>query len=171
VSNYDGAISDYLSGVQLNEAHDAIAGHDAFPAQVNGRFVKLMDLRYGENPHQQAAFYRDLYPAPGTLATFRQLQGKELSFNNIADSDAAWECVRSFTKPACVIVKHANPCGVAVSLDGIGRAYDLASRPIPPRHSAASSRSIAKWMATPRVRSSIASSWKWCWRRLMQTTH
>ncbi len=85
-----------------------------------------MDLRYGENPHQQAAFYRDLYPAPGTLATFRQLQGKELSFNNIADSDAAWECVRSFTKPACVIVKHANPCGVAVSLDGIGRAYDLA---------------------------------------------
>jgi phosphoribosylaminoimidazolecarboxamide formyltransferase/IMP cyclohydrolase len=85
-----------------------------------------MDLRYGENPHQQAAFYRDLYPAPGTLATFRQLQGKELSFNNIADADAAWECVRSFTKPACVIVKHANPCGVAVSLDGIGRAYDLA---------------------------------------------
>jgi phosphoribosylaminoimidazolecarboxamide formyltransferase / IMP cyclohydrolase len=126
VSNYDGAISDYLSGLQLNDAQDAIAGHDSFPAQINGRFVKLMDLRYGENPHQQAAFYRDLYPAPGTLATFRQLQGKELSFNNIADSDAAWECVRSFTKPACVIVKHANPCGVAVSLDGIGRAYDLA---------------------------------------------
>ena len=126
VSNYDGAISDYLSALQLNDNHDAIAGHDAFPAQANGRFVKMMDLRYGENPHQQAAFYRDLYPAPGTLATFRQLQGKELSFNNIADSDAAWECVRSFTKPACVIVKHANPCGVAVSLDGIGRAYDLA---------------------------------------------
>jgi phosphoribosylaminoimidazolecarboxamide formyltransferase/IMP cyclohydrolase len=126
VSQYDGAISDYLSGLQLNDAQDAIAGHDAFPAQVNGRFVKVMDLRYGENPHQQAAFYRDLHPAPGTLATFRQLQGKELSFNNIADSDAAWECVRSFSKPACVIVKHANPCGVAVSLDGIGRAYDLA---------------------------------------------
>ena len=126
VSDYDGAISDYLSGLQLNEAQDAIAGHAAFPDQVNGRFVKLMDLRYGENPHQQAAFYRDLYPAPGTLATFRQLQGKELSFNNIADADAAWECVRSFVKPACVIVKHANPCGVAVSLDGIGRAYDLA---------------------------------------------
>lgn len=126
VSNYDGAISDYLSGLKLNDAQDAIAGHDAFPEQVNSRFVKLMDLRYGENPHQQAAFYRDLHPAPGTLATFRQLQGKELSFNNIADSDAAWECVRSFTKPACVIVKHANPCGVAVSLDGIARAYDLA---------------------------------------------
>ncbi|GAB2553092.1 bifunctional phosphoribosylaminoimidazolecarboxamide formyltransferase/IMP cyclohydrolase [Rhodanobacter koreensis] len=126
VSNYDGAISDYLSALQLDEAQEAIAGHDAFPGQVNGRFVKLMDLRYGENPHQQAAFYRDLYPAPGTLATFRQLQGKELSFNNIADADAAWECVRSFTKPACVIVKHANPCGVAVSLDGIDKAYDLA---------------------------------------------
>ena len=126
VASYDGAISDYLSALQLNETQDAVTGHDAFPGQVNGRFVKLMDLRYGENPHQQAAFYRDLYPAPGTLATFRQLQGKELSFNNIADADAAWECVRSFTKPACVIVKHANPCGVAVSLDGIGKAYDLA---------------------------------------------
>ena len=126
VSDYDGAISDYLSSLKLNEAHDAIAGHEAFGGQANGRFVKLMDLRYGENPHQQAAFYRDLYPAPGTLATFRQLQGKELSFNNIADADAAWECVRSFVKPACVIVKHANPCGVAVSLDGIGKAYDLA---------------------------------------------
>ncbi|MGB3382200.1 MAG: bifunctional phosphoribosylaminoimidazolecarboxamide formyltransferase/IMP cyclohydrolase [Rhodanobacter sp.] len=126
VSSYDGAISDYLSALQLNDAQNAIAGHDMFPGQVNGRFVKLMDLRYGENPHQSAAFYRDLYPAPGTLATFRQLQGKELSFNNIADADAAWECVRSFVKPACVIVKHANPCGVAVSLDGIGKAYDLA---------------------------------------------
>ncbi len=126
VANYGGAISDYLSGLELNDSHDAITGHAAFPAQVNGRFAKLMDLRYGENPHQQAAFYRDLHPHPGTLACFRQLQGKELSFNNIADADAAWECVRSFVKPACVIVKHANPCGVAVSLDGIGKAYDLA---------------------------------------------
>jgi phosphoribosylaminoimidazolecarboxamide formyltransferase / IMP cyclohydrolase len=126
VSNYDAAISDYLSGLKLNDTQDAIAGHEAFSGQANGRFVKLMDLRYGENPHQQAAFYRDLYPSPGTLATFRQLQGKELSFNNIADSDAAWECVRSFVKPACVIVKHANPCGVAVSVEGIQRAYDLA---------------------------------------------
>jgi phosphoribosylaminoimidazolecarboxamide formyltransferase/IMP cyclohydrolase len=126
VANYGGAISDYLSGLELNDTCDAVAGHARFPAQSNGRFVKVMDLRYGENPHQQAAFYRDLAPAPGTLATFRQLQGKELSFNNIADADAAWECVRSFVKPACVIVKHANPCGVAVSLDGIGKAYDLA---------------------------------------------
>ncbi len=126
VASYGGAISDYLSGLELNDNHDAITGHASFPGQVNGRFVKLMDLRYGENPHQQAAFYRDLHPQPGTLATFRQLQGKELSFNNIADADAAWECVRSFVKPACVIVKHANPCGVAVNLDGIGKAYDLA---------------------------------------------
>ncbi|MFC5580558.1 bifunctional phosphoribosylaminoimidazolecarboxamide formyltransferase/IMP cyclohydrolase [Rhodanobacter terrae] len=131
VASYDGAISDYLSGLELNQTQDAIAGHAAFPGQVNSRFVKVMDLRYGENPHQQAAFYRDLHPAPGTLATFRQLQGKELSFNNIADADAAWECVRSFVKPACVIVKHANPCGVAVSLDGVGRAYDLAHQTDP----------------------------------------
>ncbi|MEO7051658.1 MAG: bifunctional phosphoribosylaminoimidazolecarboxamide formyltransferase/IMP cyclohydrolase [Rhodanobacter sp.] len=126
VSSYDGAISDYLSGLQLDDSHEAIAGHARFSGQVNGRFVKLMDLRYGENPHQQAAFYRDLYPHPGTLACFRQLQGKQLSFNNIADADAAWECVRSFVKPACVIVKHANPCGVAVSLDGTTKAYELA---------------------------------------------
>jgi phosphoribosylaminoimidazolecarboxamide formyltransferase/IMP cyclohydrolase len=126
VSSYDGAISDYLSGLELNDSQDAIAGHATFPAQVNGRFVKLMDLRYGENPHQQAAFYRDRYPHPGTLACFKQLQGKQLSFNNIADADAAWECVRSFVKPACVIVKHANPCGVAVSLEGTAKAYDLA---------------------------------------------
>ncbi len=126
VANYDGAISDYLSGLKLDPAFETIAGHEAFPGQINTRFNKVMDLRYGENPHQQAAFYRDQHPAPGTLATFEQLQGKELSFNNIADADAAWECVRSFVKPACVIVKHANPCGVAVSLEGIGRAYELA---------------------------------------------
>jgi len=120
VANYDGAISDYLSAIQPD------GSRAEFPAQANGRFEKVMDLRYGENPHQQAAFYRDLYPAAGTLATFQQLQGKELSYNNIADADSAWECVRSFVKPACVIVKHANPCGVAVSLDGIGKAYELA---------------------------------------------
>ncbi len=111
ISQYDGAISDYLSGIQAG-------GERAlFPAQSNGRFVKLQDLRYGENPHQQAAFYRDLYPAPGSLVTAKQLQGKELSYNNIADADAAWECVKSFDAAACVIVKHANPCGVAVGAD------------------------------------------------------
>jgi phosphoribosylaminoimidazolecarboxamide formyltransferase/IMP cyclohydrolase len=77
--------------------------------------TKAEDLRYGENPHQRAAFYRDDVPAPGSIATFRQLQGKELSYNNIADSDAAWECVKSFGDTACAIVKHANPCGVAMA--------------------------------------------------------
>ena len=120
VAAYDAAISDYLSAIEADGSHTAFSG------QANLRFEKVMDLRYGENPHQSAAFYRDLNPLPGTLGTFQQLQGKELSYNNIGDADAAWECVRSFVKPACVIVKHANPCGVAVSLDGIGQAYELA---------------------------------------------
>jgi phosphoribosylaminoimidazolecarboxamide formyltransferase/IMP cyclohydrolase len=112
ISNYDGAISDYLSALD-----PASGKRSEFPAQSNGRFVKLQDLRYGENPHQRAALYRDLYPAPGSLVTAKQLQGKELSYNNIADADAAWECVKSFDAPACVIIKHANPCGVAVGRD------------------------------------------------------
>ena len=108
ISNYDAAISDYLSAL------NADGTRSEFPAQSNGRFVKIQDLRYGENPHQRAAFYRDLYPAPGSLVSAKQLQGKELSYNNIADGDAAWECVKSFDTGACVIVKHANPCGVAL---------------------------------------------------------
>ena len=113
VAQYDARISDVLSAIAVPS--DAGAQQRAlFPQQANGNFVKVMDLRYGENPHQQAAFYRDLHPAPGSLASFEQLQGKELSYNNIADADAAWECVRQFDAPACVIVKHANPCGVAV---------------------------------------------------------
>jgi phosphoribosylaminoimidazolecarboxamide formyltransferase/IMP cyclohydrolase len=108
ISNYDAAISDWLSAIGPD------GSRNRFPGQSNGRFVKLQDLRYGENPHQQAAFYRDLDPAPGSLVTARQLHGKELSYNNIADADAAWECVKSFDRPACVIVKHANPCGVAI---------------------------------------------------------
>jgi phosphoribosylaminoimidazolecarboxamide formyltransferase / IMP cyclohydrolase len=119
ISNYDGAISDYLSSIQEDGTRSP------FPAQANGRFVKLQDLRYGENPHQQAAFYRDLHPAPGSLVTARQLQGKELSYNNIGDADAAWECVKSFDAPACVIVKHANPCGVALGKDPLA-AYSKA---------------------------------------------
>jgi phosphoribosylaminoimidazolecarboxamide formyltransferase/IMP cyclohydrolase len=119
ISNYDGAISDYLSSFNSD------GSRNAFPAQTNGRFVKLQDLRYGENPHQQAAFYRDLYPAPGSLVTAQQLQGKELSYNNIADADAAWEAVKSFSGKACVIVKHANPCGVAVG-NNVLEAYNKA---------------------------------------------
>jgi phosphoribosylaminoimidazolecarboxamide formyltransferase / IMP cyclohydrolase len=119
ISDYDGAISDYLSSCRFDEAAGSgqAPARNHFPDQANGRYVKLQDLRYGENPHQQAAFYRDLHPAPGSLVTARQLQGKELSYNNIADADAAWECVKGFDVPACVIVKHANPCGVAVGKD------------------------------------------------------
>jgi phosphoribosylaminoimidazolecarboxamide formyltransferase / IMP cyclohydrolase len=106
---YDGAISNYLT------ARDETSAPRLFPDRFNWQGAKLQDLRYGENPHQQAAFYRDETPAPGTIATYRQLQGKELSFNNIADSDAAWECVITFAEPACVIVKHANPCGAAIA--------------------------------------------------------
>ncbi|MBZ4040571.1 bifunctional phosphoribosylaminoimidazolecarboxamide formyltransferase/IMP cyclohydrolase [Novilysobacter selenitireducens] len=119
VAQYDACISNYLSSITDE------GGRGLFPAQSNSNFVKVMDLRYGENPHQHGAFYRDLYPVPGTLATFTQLQGKELSFNNLADADAAWECVRQFEAPACVIVKHANPCGVAVGV-ACGDAYELA---------------------------------------------
>ncbi len=117
ISNYDAAISDYLSSIEFEEEGAGVPRRSAFPAQANGRFVKLQDLRYGENPHQSAAFYRDLHPAPGSLVSAKQLQGKELSYNNIADADAAWECVKGFEAPACVIVKHANPCGVAVGKD------------------------------------------------------
>jgi phosphoribosylaminoimidazolecarboxamide formyltransferase/IMP cyclohydrolase len=119
IANYDAAISNYLSAINEDGTHAA------FSAQANSNFVKLQDLRYGENPHQSAAFYRDLYPAPGSLVTATQLQGKELSYNNIADGDAAWECVKSFEAPACVIVKHANPCGVAVGKDAL-EAYSKA---------------------------------------------
>src|SRR5690606_33138853 len=124
VAQYDARISDVLSAIATPSDEDA-RQRALFPQQANGSFVKVMDLRYGENPHQQAAFYRDLHPAPGSLATFEQLQGKELSYNNIADADAAWECVRQFETPACVIVKHANPCGVAVAAN-VGEAYELA---------------------------------------------
>ncbi|KQO00198.1 MULTISPECIES: bifunctional phosphoribosylaminoimidazolecarboxamide formyltransferase/IMP cyclohydrolase [Stenotrophomonas] len=123
VAQYDAAISNYLSAVTDTSA--AVPVRNEYPAQMNSSFIKVMDLRYGENPHQSGVFYRDLYPVPGTLATFVQLQGKELSYNNLADADAAWECVRQFEVPACVIVKHANPCGVAVAAD-VGAAYEMA---------------------------------------------
>jgi phosphoribosylaminoimidazolecarboxamide formyltransferase/IMP cyclohydrolase len=119
VAQYDDAISDYLS------ARTAAGRAHPFPQQANPCFVKVGDLRYGENPHQQAAWYRDLYPAPGSLATARQRQGKELSYNNIADADAAWECVRQFEGTACAIIKHANPCGVALAASPL-EAYELA---------------------------------------------
>ncbi|ABM38655.1 bifunctional phosphoribosylaminoimidazolecarboxamide formyltransferase/IMP cyclohydrolase [Polaromonas naphthalenivorans] len=133
ISQYDGAISDYLSSVAFDAGKLSAAyvpERALFPGQSNSQFTKLQDLRYGENSHQQAALYRDLYPAPGSLVTAKQLQGKELSYNNIADADAAWECVKSFTEAACVIVKHANPCGVAVGADAL-EAYSKAFKTDP----------------------------------------
>ena len=118
-AKYDTMVSSYL----LNR--EAQSG-ESFPETLPLVYEKLQDLRYGENPHQRAAFYRELGAAGSCVATARMLQGKELSFNNIADTDTAVECVRVFNEPACVIVKHSNPCGVsaAVSLaDAYERAY------------------------------------------------
>lgn len=119
IAQYDAAISDYLSSV------DTTGARISYPNQFNFNATKVQDCRYGENPHQSAAFYKDVHPAPGSLATYAQLQGKELSFNNLADSDAAWECVRSFDTGACVIVKHANPCGAALGHTAL-EAYEKA---------------------------------------------
>jgi phosphoribosylaminoimidazolecarboxamide formyltransferase/IMP cyclohydrolase len=120
-AHYDGAIANYLG------TRDANDEQYRFPHTYSSQFVKAQDLRYGENPHQQAAFYVEHHPAEASVATTRQVQGKELSFNNIADTDAALECVKSFDEgPTCVIVKHANPCGVAVGstlLEAYDRAY------------------------------------------------
>ncbi|MDF1691878.1 MAG: bifunctional phosphoribosylaminoimidazolecarboxamide formyltransferase/IMP cyclohydrolase [Zhongshania sp.] len=116
---YDGMIANYFGRL-------VPGGTEKFPRTFNSQFIKAQDMRYGENPHQDSAFYVERHPSEASVATATQLQGKALSYNNIADTDAALECVKSFVKPACVIVKHANPCGVAVSLNGIGEAYDLA---------------------------------------------
>jgi phosphoribosylaminoimidazolecarboxamide formyltransferase/IMP cyclohydrolase len=115
-ARYDTAIATYLGNI--NGAQ--------FPETLNLQFYRNQTMRYGENPHQNAAFYREKTPAGGTIAAARQLQGKELSYNNIADADAALECVKSFDgQPTCVIVKHANPCGVAQA-DSLFSAYDKA---------------------------------------------
>ena len=120
---YDVALNRFVIGAEgeVTGAPQRVA----FPNRLNLQLVKVQDMRYGENPHQAAAFYRDLDPAAGSIANYRQLQGKELSYNNIADADAAWEAVKTFDAPACVIVKHANPCGVAVAADPLS-AYRLA---------------------------------------------
>ena len=118
-ASYDGMIANHFGGRDI-ENHPS-----AFANTYNAQYRKAQDMRYGENPHQQAAFYTEANPPQACIATAVQLQGKELSFNNIADTDAALECVKQFQRPACVIVKHANPCGVAVA-DEIGQAYQLA---------------------------------------------
>jgi phosphoribosylaminoimidazolecarboxamide formyltransferase/IMP cyclohydrolase len=119
---YDAMVAGYLARQQ--------DGGEAYPATLSLRFEKKYDLRYGENPHQSAAFYADPAATAASIATAQQLQGKELSYNNIADADTALECVRQFAEPACVIVKHANPCGVAVAATPL-EAYDRAFRTDP----------------------------------------
>jgi phosphoribosylaminoimidazolecarboxamide formyltransferase / IMP cyclohydrolase len=123
-AEYDGMISNWLT------ARSARGEAREFPDRLNLQLRLAQPLRYGENPHQAAAFYVERDPPRGSIAGFRQLQGKELSYNNIADADAAWECCRSFDVPVCVIVKHANPCGVAVA-DTPAAAYRNAFRTDP----------------------------------------
>ena len=120
-AQYDGAIANYLSALGDDLNHKA---RSAYPETLHLAFEKVQEMRYGENPHQSAAFYKDIHPVAGALANYKQLQGKELSYNNIADADSAWECVKSFTgnaggAAACVIIKHANPCGVAVGASAL----------------------------------------------------
>lgn len=119
IARYDAAISNYLSSIGKGEKKQD------FPGQINHNFSKMADLRYGENPHQKAAWYRDPEWVETGLAAATQCQGKELSFNNIADADSAWACVQQFSQGACVIVKHANPCGVALGAE-LSSAYDKA---------------------------------------------
>lgn len=116
---YDGMIANYLGTLVDDTA-------SAFPRTFNSQMIKAQDMRYGENPHQRAAFYVEADAVEASVSTARQLQGKALSFNNVADTDAALECVKPFKEPACVIVKHANPCGVAIGsnlLEAYHRAF------------------------------------------------
>jgi phosphoribosylaminoimidazolecarboxamide formyltransferase/IMP cyclohydrolase len=122
-AKYDTMVSNYLMGRETGAA-------ESFPDTLPLVYEKIQDLRYGENPHQRAAFYREPGVQGSCVANSRMLQGKELSFNNIADTDTAVECVRVFAEPACVIVKHANPCGVGTSVS-IADAYDRAYRTDP----------------------------------------
>jgi phosphoribosylaminoimidazolecarboxamide formyltransferase/IMP cyclohydrolase len=131
-AEYDGMIANYF-GARLDStdcADDCEHEHSEFPRTYNIQVSKKQDLRYGENSHQSAAFYVENDIQEASVATATQLNGKELSFNNIADTDAALECVKEFDEPACVIVKHANPCGVALG-ENILEAYDRAFKTDP----------------------------------------
>ncbi|ART80992.1 bifunctional phosphoribosylaminoimidazolecarboxamide formyltransferase/IMP cyclohydrolase [Oceanisphaera avium] len=122
-AQYDGMIANYFG--TMVPAYHGVSEGSAFPRTINYQFTKKQDLRYGENSHQNAAFYVENILDEASVASATQLQGKELSFNNIADTDAALECVKEFSAPACVIVKHANPCGVALG-DSLLQAYERA---------------------------------------------
>ncbi|NVK24628.1 MAG: bifunctional phosphoribosylaminoimidazolecarboxamide formyltransferase/IMP cyclohydrolase, partial [Gammaproteobacteria bacterium] len=130
-AQYDGMIANYFGKLVPDYSDNADEVEDSkFPRTYNMQFSKKLEMRYGENSHQQAAFYVENDIEEASVATATQLQGKALSYNNIADTDAALECVKEFDKPACVIVKHANPCGVAVN-DTILEAYDRAFKTDP----------------------------------------
>lgn len=130
-ARYDGAIASFLTSLQGTDGDlNDVPARAEYPEVLNLQMHKVQDMRYGENPHQTAAFYKEAKAPVGSLANYRQLQGKELSFNNIADADAAWECVKTFDAPACVIIKHANPCGVAVA-EGPEAAYHKAFKTDP----------------------------------------
>ncbi|ROV61141.1 bifunctional phosphoribosylaminoimidazolecarboxamide formyltransferase/IMP cyclohydrolase [Vibrio ponticus] len=124
---YDGMIANYFGTMVPSYGENKEGDEESkFPRTFNQQFIKKQDMRYGENSHQDAAFYVEEHPQEASVATARQIQGKALSYNNIADTDAALECVKEFSEPACVIVKHANPCGVALGkdiLEAYNRAY------------------------------------------------
>jgi len=133
-ASYDGMIANYfgkmLPAYGDEDASPSFDDKAKFPRTFNSQFIKTQDLRYGENSHQEAAFYKEANPEEASVSTATQLQGKALSYNNIADTDAALECVKEFDEPACVIVKHANPCGVAIG-DDILVAYEGAYKTDP----------------------------------------
>jgi phosphoribosylaminoimidazolecarboxamide formyltransferase/IMP cyclohydrolase len=139
-ASYDGMIANYFGkmlpayGQNESESEASLGSLPAekakFPRTFNSQFIKMQDLRYGENSHQAAAFYKEANPEEASVSTATQLQGKALSYNNIADTDAALECVKEFDEPACVIVKHANPCGVAIG-ENILAAYEGAYKTDP----------------------------------------
>lgn len=125
-ARYDGVVASYLGKLDCPESNQ----QSQFPRTFNKQFIKKQDLRYGENSHQEAAFYVEHNIQEASVSTATQLQGKALSFNNIADTDAALECAKEFEEPACVIVKHANPCGVAIA-SSINEAYNKAFKTDP----------------------------------------
>jgi phosphoribosylaminoimidazolecarboxamide formyltransferase/IMP cyclohydrolase len=138
-ASYDGMIANYFGKMlpaygdtesKMSVDQTLPQNKAKFPRTFNSQFIKTQDLRYGENAHQQAAFYKEANPEEASVSTATQLQGKALSYNNIADTDAALECVKEFSQPACVIVKHANPCGVAIG-DNILGAYEGAYKTDP----------------------------------------
>ena len=147
-ARYEAAIAGYFAQVEAKDgAYGVAETEEVFPYRLALSFEKVQDLRYGENPHQRAAFYSDLGSTLYSVASARKVQGKELSFNNILDLDAAWRLVTELPEPACVIVKHTNPCGTGARRRPRSRPTSAPGSAIPCRPSAASSPSTARWTA------------------------